>query len=311
MILVTGGTGRIGRHLVAVLAKKEKVRVMLRSSEEIPWKKVDVTEGDLLDKQSLRKAVQGCDTVYHLAAIVDYLAPKELMWNVNVEGTRNLVEAAHEAGVKKLVYLSSTAVYGKKHKNPADENTTLNPSNFYGLTKAKAEMAVISHCGTVIRSVNVFGKGFEEGYHTVFSMLKKGKMPLIGSGNNRIQYIHIQDLIQALLAARNAKGGDVFLVAGKEIKTQAELLQTCCKFLKCKTPKKHVPTWLMKMLVRVSALTNKLKGKSPKMIPEYIEKLAADRTFDTSKARAELGFQPKKTYEEGIAEMVEEYKRNK
>ncbi len=310
MILVTGGAGRIGRHLAAELAKKEKVRVLIREGEISNIAGAESLVGNLLDMESLKKAVAGCDTVYHLAAMVDYLAPKELMRKVNVQGTKNIVQASAESGVKKFIYLSSTAVYGKKHPNPANEETPCRPSNYYGLTKAAAEKAVLSHGGVVIRSADVFGKGFEEGYHAVFSMLQKGKMHLIGSGKNRIQYIHIDDLVDALLAAKNAKSG-IYLVAGKEVRTQEELLEICCKYLKCKPPHKHVPIWLIKMLMRLSMIANKLKGKRPELIPEYIDKLAADRTFSTEKAKRELGFSPKKSYEEGISEMVEEFKKNK
>ncbi len=309
MILVTGGAGRIGRHLVAALAKKEKVRILLKGGEKFSaLRNVEVFYGDLLDKESLKKAVYGCDTLYHLAAIVDYLAPKDLMWKVNVEGTQNIVEAAAGAGVKKLIYLSSTAVYGKKHPNPANEETSLRPSNYYGKTKAEAERVVLSHNGIVLRSADVFGKGFEEGYHAVFSMLQKGKMPVIGSGKNRIQYVHIDDLVNALLAAKNAKPG-VYLVAGKEIKTQEELLGICSRHLGCKPPSKRSSALLIKMFVRLSMVANVFKGKRPELIPEYIDKLAADRTFSTEKAKRKLGFAPSVGYEQGIAEMIEEYKK--
>jgi len=312
MILVIGAGGRIGRHLVPALSKKEKVRVFVKEGERFTEKNIEVISGDLLDIESLKKAVQDCDVVYHLAAIVYYLAPKELVWNVNVQGTKNVIEACREFGVKKIIYLSSTAVYGKKHPNPAGENTPCRPTNFYGKTKLEAEKIVIAHNGIVLRSTDVFGREFEEGYFTVFSMLEKGKMPIIGKGKNRIQYIHIEDLIQALLAAKNkGKPGEIYLVAGKEIKTQEELLEMCSKYLGCSPPKKRTPKWLLLLMTYFYMTMSKLKGKKPKMIPEYIEKLAADRIFDIKKAERELGFRPKKTYEQGIAEMVEEYKKKK
>lgn len=316
MILVTGGTGRIGKHLVGrLLEQDESVRILAKEkgaiTEELEKKGVEVFFGNLLDKKSLEIALQGIETVYHLAAIVDYLAPKKLMWNVNVEGTGNLTETCKETGAKRIVYLSSTAVYGKKLSGIADESAETKPSNFYGKTKMEAERIVLSAGGIVLRSADTYFPGFTEGYHAIFSMLEKGKMKIVGSGGNRIQYIYIDDLIDALVLAKDkGKGGEIYNIAGGETLAQEDLYKLACGFLGVEPPKKHIGISTLKVLLALSNLISMIKRKKPKMIPEYIDKIAADRAFSIEKARRELGFSPKVTYAEGMKKMIEYYKEH-
>lgn len=317
MILITGGTGRIGKHLAErLLEEGESVRVLAQeksaASEELERKGAEIFFGDLLDEKSLEIALQEVEIVYHLAAVVDYLAPKKLMRNVNVEGTKNLMEICKTMGMKKIIYLSSTAVYGKKYENPATEETPCKPSNFYGKTKMEAEKIVLEAGGIILRSADVYFPGFVEGYHSVFSMLEKGKMRIIGSGRNRIQYVYIDDLIDALLLSRKkGRAGETYNIAGGEILTQEELYGLACKHLGVEPPRKHIGTAAIKFLLGIDGIISKLKRKKPKMISEYVDKIAADRTFSIEKARNELGFRPKTGYEEGLKKTIEYYLKHK
>lgn len=309
-ILITGATGRIGKHLVNALVNQgEKVRALVAEGT-IENESVEIFYGDLLNKESIKKAVDGVDVIYHLAAIIDYLAPKDKMFNVNVIGTKNLLEASK---AKKFIYLSSTAVMGKKLKEiPANESTPARPSDFYGKTKLDAENLVKEGGGIIIRSADVFGPGFAEGYDYVISGLENGSLPVIGDGKNFIQWIHIEDLIQALLLAKeNGKPREVYIVAGKEVKTLNECLELLAKYLEVEPPKKHVSKFLAKTVANYKVFKSKISKERPKVIPEYINKIVANRSFDTSKAKRELGFDPKVSYEEAAKEMIEEYKSKK
>jgi len=309
-ILVTGATGRVGKHLVnALLSQGEKVRALVKE-KIVENENVEIFYGDLLDKESLKKAVETVDIIYHLAAVVDYLAPKDMMFNVNVIGTKNLLEVSK---AKKFIYLSSTASMGKKLKEiPANESTPCHPSDFYGQTKLDAEKLVKENGGIVLRSADVFGSGFIEGYDYVISGLEDGSLPVIGDGKNFIQWIHIDDLIQALLLVKdNGKPGEVYIVAGKEVKTLNECLELLAKYLEVEPPKKHVSKFLAKTLTNYKLFKAKIKKERPKVIPEYINKMTANRSFDISKAKKELGFEPRISYEDAAREMVEEYKKSK
>ena len=306
-ILVTGGTGRIGKYLVNALVQQgEKVRALIKEGM-VENENVEIFYGDILNKESLKKAVEGVDVIYHLAAIIDYLAPKGLMFDVNVIGTKNLLEVSK---AKKFIYLSSTAALGKKLKEiPATESTPCRPSEFYGQTKLDAEKLVKEGGGIIIRSADVFGSGFTEGYDYVISGLEYGSLPIIGDGKNFIQWIHISDLVQALLLAKeNGKPGEVYIVAGKEVKTLNECLELLAKYLNVEPPKKHVSKFLTNVVANYKVFKAKIKKERPKVIPEYINKMTANRSFDISKAKKELGFEPKVSYEDAAREMVEEYK---
>jgi len=301
LLLVTGATGRIGRHLVnALLKSDEKIRVFIRD-RMTEFENVEIFYGDLIDKEALKKAVDGVDIVFHLAAIVDYSAPEDQMYQVNVMGTKNILEVFKG---KKFIYLSSAAVLGKKPKIPADENTSYKPSNFYGKTKMEAEKFVRENNGIIVRSSDVYGPGFEEGFYYMFDKLESGKMPVFGDGKNIIQYVHVNDLVQALILAKeHGKQKEIYTIAGKDMKTQRELYEMACKYLGVPFMEKHVSAGMAKFL---SSLR-----REPKFLKEYIDKLSSNRTFDLTKARNELGFEPQIDYEKGISEMVENYRKSK
>jgi nucleoside-diphosphate-sugar epimerase len=306
-VLVTGAAGRIGRHLVpALLRSRDEVRVLVKD-KMVKDENVEVFYGDLLNKESIEKAVKGVDVIFHLAAIVDYSAPKNIMFNTNVVGTKNLLEVSKG---KKFIYLSSTAVMGNKFRElPLNEQTPCNPSNFYGKTKLEAEKLVKEAGGIIIRSTDVFGPGFKEGYEYILSGLYNGELPIIGDGKNFIQWIHVKDLVQALVLAKDmGKPGQVYIVAGKEIKTLKELWNLLCKYLDVEPPKKNVSKFIAKTLAHSKSLKGKITGQRPSLIPEYIDKITTNRTFDLAKARTELGFEPQVGYDEAAREMVEEYK---
>ncbi len=307
VVLVTGAAGRVGRRLVEALADRgERVRALVTDFETPPAKAAEVVKGNLLDKSVAKAALDGAGAVYHLAAILDYTAPRSVMFDVNVNGTKNLVEASR-AG--KFVYLSSTAVYGYKAKeNPITEATPCAPASFYGKTKLMAERLVLEKQGIVVRSPDIFGRGFREGYEYVMAQLEKGKMPILGSGSNRIHWIHINDLIEALLLAKDrGRPGEVYLVAGKEARTQSELLSMLTKRLGADAPSRHVSERVAGLMAHVELAKSKITGRKPKVIPDYISKITSDRVFDISKARRELGFEPKMEYEAAAKELAEEH----
>jgi nucleoside-diphosphate-sugar epimerase len=265
-ILVTGGTGRIGKHLVNALKKKNKVRVLVKKTTRIRGAKT--VKGNILDKKSLEKALEGVDTIYHLAAVVDYLTPKDIMHKVNVVGTKNLLEVSKG----RFIYLGTTGVLGKKLPYlPADENTPYNPDNYYDYTKMEAEKEVLAHEGIVLRATDVYGPGFKEGYSTVISKIDNGTMKIIGHGNNLIQYTHVNDLIQGLLLAKNkGRKNEIYHIAGNEIKTQRELYEITAKYLGVPAPTKIISKKLALLYAKMEVMKHKRKGTRPKIIPEYI-----------------------------------------
>lgn len=310
MILVTGGAGRVGSNLVsALLQKKFFVRILEKERRNYRDRKnLDFFIGDITKKEDCERAMKGAHIVYHLAAIVDYLAPKKLVYDVNVNGTINIVEAAKKVGAK-IIFLSSTAAMGKKLPHlPANEKTGCRPTDFYGQTKLEAEKIVREAGGIVIRSADIMGPGFEEGYHTIVEKISEGKMQIIGDGKNMIQYIHISDLVQALMLAKDkGRSGEIYIAAGPDAKTQEQCLAMIAKNLKVSAPNKKISVELARFVAKVNVVKARLKRKKPSFIPAYVDKIVANREFDISKAREELGFEPKVNAEEQAKEMVEEW----
>lgn len=307
MILVTGASGRVGRPLVEALVRKgEKVRVLIRNND-VDIKGVEKAYGSVLDVGAVKKAVYNVDVIYHLAAVVDYQKiDSELAYDVNVRGTQTLLD---HSKAKKFIYLSSTSVYGNRmRENPAKESTPTNPSSVYGRTKALAEQLVLERDGIALRAPVIYGPGFNEGFDFVLSRIAKGKMQIIGRGDNPIQWVHISDLIQGLLLAKErGRPGQVYLIAGKGAKTQEELFALLAKYLKVESPNKKVSKVLANTLAHYMAFRSRLKGQKPKLLPEHIQRITSNRLFDISKAERDLQFSPQFDYEHGAKQIVDEY----
>jgi len=233
------------------------------------------------------------DAVYHLAALISYDAPRETLFAVNVEGTRNVLEAAKG---KRIVYLSSTSVYGKKAASPITEQAAFSPTDLYGESKAAADNLARAAGAIVLRPTVIYGFGFSEGFFKLFDMVVKKKMVIAGNGQNRLQWSHISDVVAALLLARE-KGalGGAYDIVGDDVKTQEQFLGMVAGLLNVPAPKTKVP---MVLLRTVGTLFVK---------PAYVETFASDRFFDCSKAKLDLGWQPKINFEEGLKDVVAEY----
>ncbi len=307
MILITGATGRVGRLLVAALLEQgEKVRI-LAQEDRVALNGVEVVHGDVLDPSAVKRALEGVDVVYHLAAIVDYApSPNALVYDVNVNGTRNMLAFSK---AEKFIYLSTTSVYGKRMKdNPATEKTPYNPYSYYGKTKMMAEELVREKGGIILRSPVLYGPGFNDGFGYVVSQIAKGKMRIVGKGDNLIQWLHISDLIRALILAKDrGKPGETYLVAGSEAKTQIELFALLAKHLNVEAPSRRVSRLLATAVAHYVVLASRMKGKKPRLTPDHLSRITSSRLFDISKAQRELGFRPLMDYDRGAKEIVEEY----
>jgi nucleoside-diphosphate-sugar epimerase len=311
-ILVTGGDGRIGQKLVKhLLNSGEKVRMFMHSHKKIrKHKNLEICYGTILDEKSLEKCMSGVDTVYHLAAIIDPKIPKKIMREVNVDGTKNILEAAKG---KRIIFMSSTAVMGKKlAKIPADEKTYCKPTNIYGQTKKDAESLAKKAGAIIIRSSAVYGPKFEEGYFDIFDIILKEKFYILGDGKNKIQQVHVSDLVDALILAKdNGIPGEIYLISGGDIKTQEELIDIVVKHLKFKFKKRYMIMDVAKLLARATSIKHKVTKKTESLFFESLDVLGSNRVFNISKAREELGYQPKISYDDGIKEVVDIYKKKR
>jgi nucleoside-diphosphate-sugar epimerase len=320
LVLVTGAGGRLGRHLLKLLLnEKYRVRVLARAGAEISFPQgVEVFPGDITHIQTIRHAVEGVAMVFHLAALVDYASSQEKLFDVNVEGTMNLLETCSEAApnLKRFVYCSSTSVMGKELAElPANEKTECIPTDDYGLSKLMAEKVVMEYSKklpvVIIRPAVIYGEGFDEGYFPVLKLLKHHRMRIIDSGNNVIPFVHAKDVARALLLAAESKKavGQTYIITGGEQMTQKEIFEIAAKELGVKAPHRNIPRFFLELEAQLSSLRSFLGGKKPSFSMEDISVLSSHRVFDISKAKKELGYAPQVRLEEGIKEMVEYYRR--
>ena len=208
-ILVTGATGFIGRHLVSALLKTYSVRCLVRKTSDItPLKDllVDIVYGDLLVKDSLSPALDGIDLVYHLAGEV-YSRKKSDYYKGNVLATQNFLEACKEKGTKKIIFLSTTAVYKLPGtRTLLTEESECGPLSIYGKTKLAAEELIKKSNipWVIIRSTVVYGPHQSSAVNKFFiQALVMKKIYVIGDGDNLRSLCFIQNLVDGLLLLAN------------------------------------------------------------------------------------------------------------
>ena len=303
-ILVTGGTGFVGRELVKFLIKSKRNNVTVfdrKVSDTLPGAKY--IKGDITNLEEVKKAVKGQDYVYHLAAILDESVPKKVMFDVNVGGTISVLEACRNEGIKRLVYLSTAGVM-KETEGPADEKTPYGPKTNYEKSKAMAEKTVLEYCtrhdfpAIVIRPALLYGPN---NYWRQILKAAEKCFPIIGTGKNKWHNLYIKNLIPLLAKARTkGKDGEVYVIADDEVLTYEEMYRIMREELGVEKEPRHIPVWTAKVI----ALIYKVSGKKTIVTKEHIERLVKNKYYSISKAKRHLNYKPKYDFRKGIRETI-------
>lgn len=246
--LVTGGAGFLGIHLCQGLLRRGQSVASLDIS---PFPPEEVSPGletivaDIRDTETVYRAMQGVDFVVHAAAALALADPKEID-SVNAEGTRLVLEAAARAGVRRVVYIGTTAIYGMPKVHPLYETAQLDPMGFYGIAKARAEQyCVASSVETVrIRPKSFIGTGRLGIFQVLFDWIDSGKrIPVLGDGTNRFQLLEVRDLVDAVyLAALNGRDKEVYNIGAAEFATVNEDLGGLLDYAATGSRILHVPS---------------------------------------------------------------------
>ena len=304
--LVTGANGKMGKELIKLLLKKgDAVRALVKRKEIILQLPPGVIPylGDITDAKVLQEACKGVDNVYHLAAIVsEYKALTEEIMRVNVEGTKNLMEACAQNRVKHVIYLSTLDVYGHNRKELLTEESRLEPKDRYGLSKVLAEQAVQKYLNkvpfTIFRMGQVYGPGFEYYFFKVFKAIKDGKMVIVGNGTNKLNLIHVDDALNAMVLATSQPISryKVYNLTDGNTYTQEGLINLAADLMGVQRPKR-----------RISKIILKLVATSKNIDSDEIRFLTSNRLVDVSKIKNELGFKPTVRMDEGAQSFVKEF----
>ncbi|MGB2998444.1 MAG: NAD-dependent epimerase/dehydratase family protein [Phycisphaerae bacterium] len=234
--LVTGGAGFLGINLVRhLLASDHEVTSLDMAEFDYAdcRDRVRIITGDVRDRDDVRQAMDGADIVVHSAAALP-LYKREDIFSTNVEGTRNVLEAAERQGVDRVIYISTTAVYGIPDHHPVDENDRLDGVGPYGEAKILAEQVCLEYrdaglCVPILRPKSFIGPERLGVFVLLYDWAKDGKnFPVIGSGDNRYQLLDVEDLCDAIhLAATLNRSivNDTFNIGAKAFGTMKEDFQ--------------------------------------------------------------------------------------
>jgi len=317
-VLVSGGNGFIGSHLVEALKKKGySVSCLVRTTSNLNWLKgldIELVYGDCTEKETLYKAVEGKDYVYHLAGVVRAVS-RETYYRVNFIGTRNLLEVCDSInrGIKKFVYLSSQAAVGPV--NPKGE-WDCHPISDYGRSKFKGELAVHSYRYRlpvlIIRAPVIYGPRDKDIY-TYFKFLKRGLRPLPGKGQVHFNALYVGDLIEGMMSAaeNESSDGKTYFIADERSHSWEEASQKAARALGVKTIKINLPRGAILAMAFISGLSSQMTRRPVLIDGQKAREILHDGWFcDISKAREELGFVPRTSLEEGLRITVDWYRKN-
>lgn len=309
MDLVTGATGFIGSNLVKILQKEKKVRVLIRGNSNVDsLKNTEIVHGDLNNISSLEKATKGIDTVYHLAGFIgDDETSYSKFKEINTDGTENLVKACIKNNVRKFVFASTIAVMGSVLN--ADESVKCCPYTKYGKSKFEAEKVLIYNSGrintTILRLSLVYGKNQsrDRGLTQIFDRIAKGKFIIFGKGDNIMPLTYIDDVINAmLLAGKDKKTGRIYIIAGESIKLK-DIAEIITKAKKIKSVK-HAPYFLGYIAGFLLGMTGKITGIKMPLTLNKFKKLVESRSFNTEKAKKELGWTANTKLKDAVSEVI-------
>ncbi len=323
-IFITGGTGHLGANLIVELLKKNyKIRSLFRKTSNHPFlknKKFKKSPGDLLDKKSLIKEIKGCDTVIHLAAMISYKKSDfKKLYNINYIGTKNILETAKSANIKKFIFVSSTAAVGYSN-NPYYPLTEKAPflkkykKISYMYTKHLAEKEVLRYKNrmnvTIFNPSTIIGKGDNHNNTgIVFQNIKNGKIKTATPGGN--SFIAVDDVVQAIMISlkNKIKSGEKYILSTINL-TFKEYFNIITSIYRKPLIKKALFKSTYYLLYPISILIENifnLLKKNPPITSELIKISFAFRYFNSSKARKELKWSPKKNIKTAIHEAVKYY----
>jgi nucleoside-diphosphate-sugar epimerase len=230
--LVTGGAGYFGTLLVERLHRAGlRVRIFdINDAEERPAG-VEMVRGDIRDLGAVRQALEGASVVHHNVALVPLAKDKTAFWSVNRDGTRHVLEASVAAKVRKVVHMSSSAVFGAPDRNPVDDSTVPRPREDYGRAKLAAESLCKEFAArgldvTIIRPRTIMGHGRLGIMQILFEWVREGKnIPVLGRGDNLYQFVHADDLADAAMKAAARTGPATYNIGADTFGTMRETLE--------------------------------------------------------------------------------------
>lgn len=321
LILITGATGLVGSHFAEQMRKRGyRVRALVRKPSQctdlVSWG-VDLVEGDMTNRDSLRRASNGVTVVVHCAAKVGDWGPTEAYRSVNVDGLRDLLEAVEaQTTLKRFVHVSSLGVYPARDHYGTDEFEPVSTTGIdgYTLTKVEAENLVREHIrerqlpAVVLRPGFIYGPRDQTIIPKVLARLKSGGFKFLGTGQQLLNNTYVGNLVEAIFLAieKDDVVGEVFNITDDRLVSRREFIGTLCDNAGIPVPNKSVPLPVAKKLANLMEGLYRLLGKqeAPLLSSARIKFLGLNLDYSIDKARRILGYKPSTDFTDAMRTTV-------
>lgn len=311
--VVAGGAGFFGELLMhKLLAQGKPVLCFDLNPPSFTHDNLTVVQGDIRDRSAVKRALKGAKVVYHNIAQVPVAKNDALFKSVNEAGTQILLEECLAAGVHKVVYTSSSAVFGIPEKNPVKAQDSPKPDEAYGRTKLVGEQMCQTFAENglnyaIVRPRTVLGHGRLGIFQILFEWIYQGKnIPVLGQGDNLYQFVYGDDLADACILAAQQKGSDIYQVGAREFGTMREVLEHLCEHAGTSSRVRSVPQGLAENSMNITSAM----GLSP-LGAYHALMYGRSMYFDMAETEASLGFIPKYSNNKMFTETYDWYVANR
>jgi nucleoside-diphosphate-sugar epimerase len=318
-VLITGATGFTGGHLARALAARgDHVCALVRDvgrARELESAGVEIVPGHLEDAAALRRAADGVEVVYHIAAIYRQAGLPEGRYRaINATAVRTIIEAAASAQAHRVVHCSTVGVHGDVEDPPANEEAPLRPGDSYQRTKLEGErLAREASAATgvevvIARPTGIYGPG-DRRLLKLFRGVARRRFVILGDGRIYYHLTYIDDLIEGFRLCATVAGaaGRTYILAGSEVTTLNELTTLIAEEARVSPPRLHLPVWPFRTAGAICEALCAPLGIEPKIYRRRVDFFTKSRSFDISRARAELGYSPRVGLREGIRRTLDWY----
>ena len=312
---VTGGTGFLGSRVVARLRERgDEVLALVRAPERARGLDARLVRGDLSDRARLAEAMHGCDAVFHAAARYDVGVPSSergAMVSANVTGTENVLDAAGDAGVARIVYVSTVNAFGNTRGRIVDETYEREPGDWlsvYDETKYLAHRAAVERIGrgapiVIVQPGAIYGPDDHSELGGQLEQMRSGKLRVMALAGVGVNAVYVDDAAEGILLAHDhGRTGESYVLGGR-ITTLREMIETTARLAGRRPPRLTVPAWLLRAMIPLGPLIGRAMGVGPNL-GELISASDGVTYWATDeKARRELGYSPR-DLEQGLRDLA-------